>query len=251
MVRSLSGGTELNCAEIEKSALIERYVAGDLAGGERDRLEEHLLACETCREQLEDLSLLRERFGQERWAVQDERVESRRPWSWVLVAAAAVLALAVILWPRWVGPPESSDDRVGQLTQVQPPPFEPKSLRSGGGESESLFRKAMTAYQEGQFREAIPGLEAAVELDPDLTPARFYLGASYLLTGDARKAADCLSVVLETEDSPYREWALWLRSKASLGLGDVAAARRDLEEVVQRGGDLEAQAQEALNQLPD
>lgn len=71
------------------------------------------------------------------------------------------------------------------------------------------------------------------------------------MTGEAREAVDSLSRVAEVEGSPYREWALWLRAKAYLGLGDLAAARRDFQEVLRTGGDLEVQAVEVLNQLSD
>ncbi len=242
----------MKCFEVEQGEMIERYLRGDLDETDLDRLEEHVLTCEGCHEQLEELSLLRAALAEEESGVVEEVPPPQRiPWHWVGLAAAAVLLLALVFWPRLVGSPGPGGDAIARLAEVQPPPFEPKSLRTSGSEAELRFREAMVPYQEDCFAEAIPGLESAVALDPDFVPARFYLGASYLLTGEAREAVNHLGRIAEIEGSPYREWALWLRAKASLGLGDVAAARRDLEEIVQTGGDFEAQAREVLSQLPD
>lgn len=242
----------MKCLEVEQGEMIERYVRGDLSETELDRLEEHVLACESCHEQLEDLSLLRAALAEdESEAIEEVTPPQRIPWHWIGLAAAAVLILALIVWPRLVGPPGPGGDAIARLAEVEPPPYEPKTLRTNGSEAELQFREAMVPYQEGRFVEAIPGLASAVAIDPNLVPARFYLGASYLLTGEAREAVDHLSRIAEIEGSPYREWALWLRAKASLGLGDMATARQDFEEVVKSGGDLEAQAREVLNELPD
>lgn len=241
----------MNCFEVEKGEMIESYLRRDLSESELERLEEHLLACERCHQQLEDLSLLRAALEADESREVVEKRGTSIPWHWIGLAAAAVLILVLIFWPRLVEPPGSGGVAIARLAEVQPPPYEPKSLRTSGSEAELRFREAMVSYQEDRFAEAISGLESAVALDPDFAPARFYLGASYLLTGKAREAVDNLSRIVEVEGSPYREWALWLRAKASLGLGDVAVAQQDFEEVLQTGGDFEAQAREILNQLPD
>ena len=77
----------------------------------------------------------------------------------------------------------------------------------------------------------------------------FIRGASYLLTGESRQAVDTLTRVIDSDNGSYGEWALWLRSKAHLASGEVEAARRDLEAVIQLEGELEARAQQLLNEL--
>jgi tetratricopeptide (TPR) repeat protein len=241
----------MECREVERGEMIERYVRGDLSERELDRLEEHVLACESCHEQLEDLSLLRAALAADESAEAEAELESSWaiPWRWVGLAAAAVVVLAVLFWVRQVQPPVPGGDRLAELAMVQPPPYEPKSLRTLDGGGERRFREAMVPYQEGRFAEAIPVLEEAVELAPDLVPARFYLGASYLLTGESRQAVDTLTRVIDSDNGSYGEWALWLRSKAHLDSGEVEAARRDLEAVIRLEGELEAQAQHLMNEL--
>ena len=63
----------MNCTDIEKNHdRIEQYVTGALRGADRDRFEEHLLICESCQKQLEELALLRTSLADERWAVAEE-----------------------------------------------------------------------------------------------------------------------------------------------------------------------------------
>jgi tetratricopeptide (TPR) repeat protein len=243
----------VNCAEVDRDESIERYLRGELGEAEARALEEHYFACNRCFEALKDYSALRSEFAEERWAVREEVVTLpwHRTWAWVGAAAAVVLAVGVVFWLRSGQPARELDPQIAELSTIEAPPYSPRSLRSGAGQAESLFREAMVLYQKSEFAGAIPGLEAAVDLDPDLTSARFYLGASYLLTSEYEKAVESLTQGLETDDLSYREWALWLRSKAYLGVGEVEAARRDLEAVIRLDGELRAQAQEVLNQLPD
>ena len=229
--------------------MIERYVTGGLPEGEQDRLEEHLLACESCRDELEDLALLRERFKDERWAVEEDRAPSLSTWLWAMGTAAAVVVLAVFFWPRLVSQSPGLDTELGRLAQVEAPPYEPRSLRALDGEAEEIFEGAMVAYQEADYAGAVPGLEAAVASDPTLVKAHFYLGASLLLTDRPREAIESLGRVIGLTNSEYEEWAHFYRAKGYLQLGQIDASRADLEEVVGLEGDLRPQAEEVLEQL--
>ena len=242
----------MNCAEVDKSEWIEQYLTGALKETDRGRLEEHLLTCETCQEQLEELLLLRTSLGEERWEVAEEPRGSRLHWHWSwAAAAAAILVLAVTLWPRLADHPGQGEIEIARLSAVEAPPYEPRTLRSVAGEGELQFREAMMAYQKGSYAEAIPGLEAAVEIDPDLAKAHFYLGACYLLEDRPDRAIDSLSRVAETDDPMYREWAHFYRAKAYLRGGDIEPARKDLSDVISMEGELQSQAQEVLEQLSD
>ena len=103
--------------------------------------------------------------------------------------------------------------------------------------------------QEGEFEEAVTRLEAVVELDPDLLKAQFYLGASYLLTGEAPKAINSLTRAVDSGDPTYSEWALFYRGKAHLRLGDLDSALADLQAVTRIDGDLALQAKAVVDNL--
>ena len=230
---------------------MEKYLTGDLAEGEQQRLEEHLLTCEDCREHLGELSLLRACLEKEQWRVADERSVSRPQWHWALAAVAALVFVGVVLWPRLADHPGQEDGVIARLSAVEAPPYEPNKLRTVSGEGDRLFREAMAAYQESALEDAVSGLEAAVELDPELARAHFYLGACYLLTDQPEMAIDSLSQVVDVEDPQYLEWAYLYRAKAYLRIGDLESARSDLEEVVMIRGELVPEAQGILEQLPD
>ena len=133
---------------------------------------------------------------------------------------------------------------------VEAPPYEPARLRSVNGEGTLRYQEAMTAYEAGAYAKAIPGLEQALELEPELAMARFYLGACYLLEDEPEPAIESLSRIADNADPQIREWALFYRAKAYLRLADVDSARRDLSEVMQLDGELRAEAEEVLEQLP-
>ena len=234
----------MNCSDIENQDSIEKYLTGALSEAERERLEEHLLTCEACQDELEEMALLRTSLGDERWAVGEEPRASwlQWPWAWAAAAAAALaLGLGLVFWlAPWVGPPP--DQALIAASMVEAPPYEPRTLRSVTGDAEIRFHEAMQQYLEGSYARAIPGLEAAVELDPSLDKARFYLGACYLLEDEPKKAIDSLSRVAELEGSPYREWAHFYRAKAHLRVGDLDSALSDLSEVISVGGELQPRA---------
>ncbi len=191
----------MNCTESDNRDWIERYLTGALAETDRERLEEHLLACETCQDQLEELALLRASLGEERWSVAEELRGSWLQWHWSwAAAAAAMLVLAVTLWPRLADHPGRGEVEIAGLSAVDAPPYEPRILRSVNGDGEIRFQAAMQDYLEGSYAEAIPGLKDAVELDPELAKAHFYLGACYLLEDEPEKAINSLSRVAEVED---------------------------------------------------
>ncbi len=242
----------MNCTESDNRDWIERYLTGALAETDRERLEEHLLACETCQDQLEELTLLRASLGEERWSVAEELRGSWLQWHWSwAAAAAAMLVLAVTLWPRLADHPGRGEVEIAGLSAVDAPPYEPRILRSVNGDGEIRFQAAMQDYLEGSYAEAIPGLKDAVELDPELAKAHFYLGACYLLEDEPEKAINSLSRVAEVEDPQYREWARFYRAKAYIQTGDLEPAREDLSAVISMQGELEIQAQEVLEQIPD
>lgn len=245
-------GATVDCKAVTENDILERYFAGQLSEAESEAFEEHFFECNGCSEALKDHVAVRAALSE---LPRTEPVRPNRfgaqihPW-WLLAAAALVLGLGLAIWlAPWNGSPSSQVVLASSV--VEAPPYEPRTLRSMSGQGELPFLEAMVAYQEGHFAEAIPGLEAAVELDPDFVKAQFYLGACYLLEDHPRKAIESLNRVAEIKGSPYREWAHFFRAKAYLRLGDLDSALENLSEVISVGGELQTQAQEVLEQLPD
>jgi len=242
----------MNCEAIAERNVVELYAEGKLDGAEAEAFEQHFFECEACYQALQDDAAIRAALA----SIAPD--ETRRPapsnaaWNpwWLLAAAMLVLGLGLVLWlAPWAGTP--SDHVLVAASEVEAPPYEPRTLRSVTGEGEIAFQKAMVAYQEGDLGTAIPGLEDAVALDETLDKALFYLGASYLLENQPEEAIDSLSRVVAMEDSPYLEWAHFYRAKAHLRLGDLDAALADLSEVISVGGELQTRAEEVLEQISD
>jgi len=242
----------MNCAEVDSGEYIERYVLGELRDAEAQKLEEHYLECTRCFDGLNDVLALRAELADERRVMPARPARARRQQRWIWMVTAAVLVVGVGLTLMWSERKESPDTsaQIAELAAIRAPPYEPRNLRSPGGESMRLFREAMTRYQQGDYAGAIPGLDAAVRLDPSSAQSSFYAGACYLLTDQPTPAIESLTRVVELGETPYFERALLYRAKAFLGAGSLEPARRELEEVVQIQGELEAVARQILDQLP-
>jgi len=230
--------------------MFEKYLTGDLPDEEQSELEEHLLTCESCHRRLGELTLLSVSLESDPLAVDAGRASTRRSWQWGWAVVAALIVIGILLWPRlWDRQPER-DAVMVSLSAVEAPPYERKVARGGAQDAEIQFREAMVHYQEGDYGATIPGLETAAELDPDSAQIQFFLGAAYLLEEQPERAIDSLSRVVAFEDPDFLEWAYFYRAKACLRIGRLGSAREDLTEVAEIGGDLRADAQELLDQLP-
>jgi tetratricopeptide (TPR) repeat protein len=88
-----------------------------------------------------------------------------------------------------------------------------------------MLNLGMALHMAGEERKSIPQLEAAVKLDPKLTPAWLFLGAARLRLGEASAAVEPLKMVLRRE--PNHQGALEMLAAALLSLGrDAQAAER-------------------------
>jgi len=90
----------LSCGRIETDGM--RYIDGEMTPDERSGFEEHLAGCETCREAMEELSVVNRLTGMMRirdpvddfwenyWKSIMRRAERR--FAWILLVTGAVLA---------------------------------------------------------------------------------------------------------------------------------------------------------------
>jgi len=241
----------VNCIEVRNGNTMERYLRGELSEEESQQFEEHYFSCDDCYESLGNLSAARTELAKDRWSVPEERPGIRwvGGWAWAWSAALVVLVAGLAMWWRAPEPSGVSKAELVELAAVEPPPYSPRNLRSQEGENASGFEEAMIPYQEGDYQAAAERLESVVQSGSQDATAHFYLGASYLLTDRPDLAIASLGRVIELGEGRYLGWARLCRAKAHLGVGDVEAARTDLEAVVARGGELATQAQEILGQL--
>lgn len=174
-------------ASYDKEYMI-RYLDGELSPAERQAFESALqsdpaLAAELagCREVIHTLQ---QRLPQDdtaaalRRTMQDlnrvhftreARVVSFKRYYTGIAAAAAIIILAVALWPRG-----DYMDRWGATQMV--------SSSERGDNTDSLLQQASVYFNNNQFDKALPLLEKAVAADSVNTMALFYRGVTRLHT---------------------------------------------------------------------
>jgi tetratricopeptide (TPR) repeat protein len=135
------------------------------------------------------------------------------------------------------------------LARVEPPPYAAAVLRGPHDEAAAKFDAAMGRYVKRDYRGAVPGLEAAIALRPDVPQYAFFLGVCHLLTERADPAVAELQKAIAIGESPYLEEAHFYLAKARLRHGDIAAAREELQRTIERQGRLETEARRLLAQL--
>jgi len=85
-----------------------------------------------------------------------------------------------------------------------------------------LLNLSIAEYKAGKFAYAAASAASALKLNPDLVPARLFLGASYLETGDFTQAIDALERVVAA--APGDKNARLMLGQALLGAGRAEEA---------------------------
>jgi tetratricopeptide (TPR) repeat protein len=173
------------------------------------------------------------------------------------MATAAVVILAVlgIRWgmkpdlsppapPTQTMQPGPAGPSLAELARFDPPTYTPAVLRGAQDEAMRKFRAAMKHYRQGEYARAITGLREAAKLNPKDAGALFFLGVSYLLSGQTDDGIAALQQSVALGDTPYLEDAHYYLAKAFLHKNDLAGAEAELQKTVQLKGDLESKAQE-------
>jgi tetratricopeptide (TPR) repeat protein len=126
------------------------------------------------------------------------------------------------------GEPPSSLRRLGDLTVA--PIYLGIPVRAGGPlPGDSIFDRAMAAYRDEYYGQAVVALRAALDAGVEAAPAEFFLAASQLMTGRPEPAAVGFGRVIALGATPYLAEAHYYRAKALLRLGRTPEALRDLE----------------------
>ena len=259
----------MNCAQVTKEEITEKYLLGRLTEAEQGAFELHFFECERCFEEVESLRMLQTELRRAAPAI---RAEASKPgqsvwrWAWAPAAALAVLVISVGWWvwrPRVVPlqppavvqvptpkpAPRASVLSLAELAQVRPPQYVPVVLRGAEDDATQRFRSAMRHYVRGDYAAAIPGLRAASKLNPQAPDINFFLGICYLLTDQTDAAIKQLRRTAALGDSPYLEETHFYLAKCSLRKGDLRAARNELEKTIRLQGEREDEARELVEQV--
>jgi tetratricopeptide (TPR) repeat protein len=251
----------MNCDQIERDEIIEKYLTGRLDRAAQEEFEAHWFGCRECSRKLQVSQMLQEKL----WEKGDKLVPRaqeparvpvrRRAWAYSAAAAVLVIAAAAVVWWQVRGPgrpqagPKGTPSSLLMLAGIKPPLYIPPALRGAQDEAAERFRLGMALYQEGRYDAAIPDLLAAADLNPKGAGIRFFLGICLLLTGQTDSGIGELQAAISLGESVYLEEAHFYLAKALLGKGDVGGAKEEFNWVLERGGNLREDASQILAQL--
>ena len=262
----------MNCHEIDKNEVIDRYLSGGLSEAEQHIFEDHYFGCEDCFEHLRIARALQ------------AKPKSRQSRSWTLypspgrwrsvllpIAALAAVALLITIYWNWptskvspfqqdtenvagrspveYKPAEERETLISQLARFEPPPYAPARLRETGDGARVQFDQAMSYYRKGDYNAAIKGLQTTARLSPKAVDVNFYLGACYLLTNQPQRATDALEKATSPNSPVFAEQAHYYLAKTYLQEHNLASARRELESTLTFHGAREDEARRLIQEL--
>jgi tetratricopeptide (TPR) repeat protein len=253
----------MECVQIKREEVVERYLTGSLRPEERESFEEHYFACEQCFAALQAQRALQAELSASAPQIRAMPAPNPTAWRWTAAMATAAVVILSVVVVRWSLKPHSSSPApplqtaqsgpagpsLSELARFDPPAYAPTVLRGTQNEAVRKFRMAMKPYQHGDYAGAVTVLRAAVKLNPKDPGPLFFLGVSHLLDNQTDDGIAVLQQCITLGDTPYLEESHYYLAKALLRKGDATAARRELEEVVRLKGDHEDEAQRLLQQL--
>jgi hypothetical protein len=266
-------GEPNTCRDPEKGSLLTAYEMGLLDEREQAAFEAHLTDCPSCLEQLyamapsmvairanpEAFTALEGSRATEVWApgfsfvawLRDTLASLVRPRILVPAGVAALVAMVMIVQLRLDSP-----GAFQQLAIVEPVPYVQIDTRHVNTPEATLrYDQGMAQYAGGRYREAVVALTEAVhlgEVDPAWgvrDQARFYLGLSLLLQGEAALAAEHLTQATRASILPVAERARWYLAQAYLLQEDPEAALISLQALADSGVAYRDQASHQLEEL--
>lgn len=267
----------MDCDRVERDGIADRYLLRRLSDEDRDAFEAHYFECERCFGDVRSL----EAIGEELKATDQRLAGVQRPTvRWmpgVAAAAAVVLVAGTFVWLRSPStpdrspttappsaseapileapdaepeaPPASADLSIAQLARIEPPPFEPPTLRGAPDEATAGFLRGMERYRQADYAGAIADLRGASQLDPQAPHVLFFLGVSYLLSGQEIAAIDRLEATIALGDSAYFEEAHWYLAKAHVRRNNLTAAKAMLRDLSGLRGPGSGDARHLLAQI--
>ena len=255
------------CEAVERDNIIERYLSGTLEPALKEEWEEHYFGCDRCSRQLETWSAIDRPLREMEEVIRREMRElplSKPALRFPIrifagVGLAAVLLVSVAIWfghsERRSAKTEIASHAhsapipaLAELARFDPPPYEPSEFRGIETKSESQFLDGMKRYAARDYPGAIIALQASLVSDPDSAPARFFLGACYLLTARSGEGITALSAVA-SGDSPFAEEAKFYLAKGYLMEGRTAEAIATLRPLAESTGDFSQEARRLVSTL--
>lgn len=162
---------------------------------------------------------------------------------WVPGMLAAAALAGFVIWLIADTPATTQPSSVAATSRPDPASFDAPACPEGApvvtaSVNEPLFLEAMKYYRAQDYSRASFALQKATGNQPDNPEIRFFLGISYLLTEDTRAGIRELKVADRLGTSPYVDRIHFYLAKALLRQKDTINAIRQLDMLVNGGGNL-------------
>ncbi len=161
----------------------------------------------------------------------------------VLAIAASILLIIFVWMDRGVNTEQLFADNYSTY------PNYVSNVERSNPQVENLYATAFQQYEKGEYPRAIQDFEAILVIDKEDTVVEFYLGLAYLENKELDKALEHLNIAKKATTHRFSDPALWYAALTQLQLNKVAAAKSDLENLINKEGSYQQKAQELLKQL--
>lgn len=112
------------------------------------------------------------------------------------------------------------------LGRFDPPAYNGTLVRQG--DPWPVFESAIETYQRRQYQQCADLLRRAVTAEPDDAAANYFLATCLMMTDEVGEAEDRVGVAIAAGQTAYLRAARFLLAKASIRLGKLDAAEREL-----------------------
>jgi len=269
----------MKCLDQKMKKLVSLYQFNMLGADEKLTVEDHLLECDACFEEVYRLSSAMEiveeqpeffldalepkityamritncykktihsltNLTKNSFAIMDEWW--RKPAIRILVPVTVVAILLLI----FVTPIRKNFSELAIIENASYLALKVRGLADEFSSTQHLYDQGMKCYQEKNYEQAIQKLGTFIKRKKDDAYGHFYLGVSYLLTDEYKKGIKHLESASELCQKQSKELLLekcyWHLGNAYLKINEVDKALKEFRNVIVIGGDYK---EEALNQI--
>lgn len=170
----------------------------------------------------------------------------KKPVVKILIPVTTVAIILLILFP----PDTSKYSELAIIENVSYVGFKVRGFVDEFSSTQNLFDQGMKYYQEKNYTEAIQKLSSFVKRKKNNAYGHFYLGVSYLLMDEFEKGIVHLKLASKFSENEGKEILLekcyWYLGNAYLKTNDVDKALKEFRKVVAIGGDFKEDANKQI-----
>jgi hypothetical protein len=244
------------------------YEFGGLDQSDKAAFLGHLVGCEYCHDQAYSMEPVAIAFRNHRATLQRSRTSApvlqtpSSQWSvllWALkravpltVSVLLVVGGALVTWRATSKPPAQVE--VSRWADIKVPKavYTAPETTVVVREPDTIFVRAMAAYQRDDLDVAIEQLQTLSEMRPsNLGEVSFYEGVSLLLVGRSQDAIAPLKRALENGDRGQVERSRYYLALAYLKCNHLPQAIAEIEAVIESGGEYLTAAKQLRKHISD